>query len=134
MDPIKSPRIDLGALSLPHIKPAALIASERQEAVMREMMSGEATYIALNKAVQELVGAAPKDHDVLVHAFDIFVTKIGLLYPHTLLFRGFDQGGNHTSVVAHFSQVVARVIYLPKKEPSVERVVTGFWVENEKKG
>lgn len=96
--------------------------------------AGEATFIAIKKAVDDLVGAAPKDHDVLVHAFNIWVDKIGFIDPHTLLFSGCDQEGNHTSVVAHFSQVVARVIYVRKKEPFKDRVVTGFWSSKDEAG
>jgi hypothetical protein len=44
--------------------------------------------------------------------------------PHTILFSGFNQEGNHTSVVVHYSQMVARVVYLPKRGP--QRVITGF--------
>jgi len=39
--------------------------------------------------------------------------------------RGYDDAGNNTYVVAHFSQLVTRVVYLPKRGP--ERVITGFW-------
>ncbi len=91
---------------------------------MSHWLSGDATFEALKEAVDELVASAPEDHDVLVQAFNISVREIRYIEPHTLLFSGFTQEGHHTSVVAHFSQVVAHVVYLPKK--SKERIITGF--------
>lgn len=111
------------------MKHPAIVAGERQEIVLRHLMSGAATFAALKEAVDYLAGAAPKDHDVLIQAFNIGVVEVRFLQPHTFLFRGFDQEGNHTFVVVHFSQMVARVVYLPKRGP--ERVVTGFAVEKE---
>lgn len=77
------------------------------------------------KAVQDLAGRAPAEHDVLIHALGINVLKAGFIQPHAIWFSGYDDNGHEASVIAHFSQVVARVIYLPKKGP--ERVLTGFW-------
>ena len=87
-------------------------------------LSGNAAFIALKQAVNEIVARAPKDNDVLVHAFNISVREISYIEPHTFLFSGFNQDGHDTSVVAHFSQVVAHIVYLPKKGP--ERIITGF--------
>ena len=91
---------------------------------MSRWFTGEAAFTALEKAVDDLKSVAPEDHDVLVQAFDISVDKIGYVEPHTLTFSGIDGDGYHTSVVAHFTQLVARVVYLPKKNS--ERVITGF--------
>jgi hypothetical protein len=110
---------------------AAAVQGEKQRALMLHLMSGEATFLALEKAVHDLVSSAPEDHDVIVHAFNIYVDKIGFIEPHSLLLSGFDQEGNHTSVVAHYSQMVARVIYIKKREPEKERVITGFWRSND---
>ena len=77
--------------------------------------SGEAAFIALKEAVNELTSTAPKDHDVLIQAFNISVTEIRYIESHTLLFRGFDNHGNNTSVVVHYSQLVAHVVCLPKQ-------------------
>lgn len=91
---------------------------------IRHWHSGESAFIALKEAVNELASSAPKDHDVLIQAFNIAVTEVRYIEPHTLLFRGFDNHGNNTSVVAHYSQLVAHIVYLPKQ--SKERVITGF--------
>ena len=111
----------------PTIKHPAIVAGEQQSAVMRQLMSGEATFTALKEAVAYLVGTAPKDHDVVIYAFDIFVVEVRFLQPHTFLFRGFDRDRNPASVVVHYSQMAARVVYLPKRGP--ERVITGFAIE-----
>jgi len=87
-------------------------------------LSGDAAFTALKEAVDELVATAPKDNDVLVQAFDIAVIKIRYIEPHTFLFSGFNQEGHHTAVVAHFSQLVAHIVYLPKQ--GNERIITGF--------
>lgn len=126
------PPFDEFITKLPPVKHAAIIAGERQSAVMRHLLSGAATFAALKEAVEYLVGVAPEDHDVLIAAFDIRVIEVRFLEPHTFLFRGFDQEGNHTSVVVHYSQMVARVVYLPKQGP--ERVITGFTVERQQEG
>ena len=60
---------------------------------------------------------APKDHDVLIQAFNISVREIRYIEPHTFLFSGFNHEGHHTAVVAHYSQVVAHIVYLPKQGP-----------------
>ena len=113
----------------PEIKHPAIIAGEQQSAVMRQLMSGDATFAALKEAVAHLVGTAPKDYDVVIFAFDIFVVEVRFLQPHTFLFRGFDRDRNPASVVVHYSQMAARVVYLPKR--GLERVVTGFAVAGE---
>lgn len=87
-------------------------------------LNGEAAFNALKKAVNELQIKAPEDHDVLIEAFGIEVINIQYLEPHTFLFTGLDQEGNNTSVVCHFSQLVAHVVFLPQKGP--ERIITGF--------
>jgi len=87
-------------------------------------LSGWETFSALKQAVDELTALAPENHDILIKAFDLAVTEIVYVEPHTLLFRGFDQEGNHSAVVAHFSQVIAHVVYLPKRGDA--RVITGF--------
>jgi hypothetical protein len=89
-----------------------------------KLLSGEATWLALKRAVDDLVRLAPQDHDVLVCVGDVSVHKIEFIEPHTLLFEGLDQNGHRTGLVIHFSQLNARVVYLPKRGPS--RVITGF--------
>lgn len=87
-------------------------------------LCGEAAFSALKDSVQSLVTSVPEDHDVVIQAFGIIVTQVRYREPHTLQFNGFDIEGHQTSVVAHFSQLVAHVVYVPKRGP--ERVVTGF--------
>jgi len=112
------------------IKNPALVAGDIQVAAMNHLMSGAATFYALQKAVNDLVVAAPKDHDIIIQAFNISVEEVCFLKPHTILFRGFDQEGNQTSVVVHYSQMVAHVIYRPKTGP--KRIITGFSTVTEK--
>ena len=87
-------------------------------------LSGESAFEALKYAVEELTSTARKDCDVLVQAFDLTVLKVGYAKPHTLLFRGLDHEGNGAFVVCHFSQLLARVVYLPKA--GSKRRITGF--------
>ena len=108
---------------------AAKMAAVSNLSVMRNTpishwLSGEAAFNALRQAVDELASTAPKDHDVLIEAFGIAVSDVRYMKPHTFLFRGRDQQGHETAVVCHFSQLVAHVVYLPKRGPS--RVITGF--------
>ena len=90
----------------------------------RRLLSGDATWHALQQAVNQLAAVAPKDHDVLLQVFDIAMLNARYIEPHTFLFEGIDGSGNRTGIVCHFTQLAARVVYLPKRGPS--RVVTGF--------
>jgi hypothetical protein len=92
--------------------------------IMTHAMSGEAAFAALREAVNELTGCAPKDHDVLIHAFNIAVHEVRFLKPHALLFRGMDADGRVTFAVCHFSQLVAHIVYAPKQ--GEKRIITGF--------
>lgn len=85
---------------------------------------GEVAFNALKQAVDELVASAPKDHDVCVAAFDLIVSDVRYLDSGTLMFRGVDSQGSAACAIVHYTQLVARVIYLPKR--GNERVVTGF--------
>lgn len=87
-------------------------------------LSGDATFTALKEAVDKLVALAPEDHDVLIQVFDISVRELKYIEPHTFLLSGFNDVGHHTAVVLHHSQLVARVVYLPRI--SNERIITGF--------
>ncbi|MGD0649652.1 MAG: hypothetical protein ABSA97_00670 [Verrucomicrobiia bacterium] len=103
------------------------IASYRPPTVREQLapfLSGESAYIALKKAVDELARTAPKDHDVLVEAFDLAIREVRYIKPHTLLFRGLDDQGHDSFVLCHFSQLLARVVYLPKR--GARRIITGF--------
>lgn len=87
-------------------------------------LSGDAAFSALKEAVDELTHTAPEDHDVLIQAFNISVVKVRYIEPHTFILSGFNYEGHDTSVVVHFSQLVAHIVYLPKRKEV--RVVTGF--------
>jgi hypothetical protein len=104
--------------------PPGVLATQEQTRIMRGMMSGDATWIALHEAVAELQRLAPQDHDVLIQVGDVSVLKARFIEPHAFLFEGINEDGHHTGIVIHFSQLAARVIYRPKRGP--ERVVTGF--------
>jgi hypothetical protein len=52
------------------------------------------------------------------------VLEARYIEPHTFLFQGVGQDGNRAGIVCHFTQVVAKVVYLPRRGPS--RVITGF--------
>ncbi len=80
-----------------------------------QLLSGESAFVALKQAVDELARSAPPDHDVLIEAFNLAVREVVYIEPHTLLFRGINQEGNDSFVISHFSQLIARVIYRPKK-------------------
>ena len=76
--------------------------------------SGEATFTALKKAVEEVTRAAPETCDVFIRAYDLTVWEIRFVEPHTLLFSGVTDDGHHACEVIHFSQLRARVVYQPK--------------------
>lgn len=105
----------------------AAIESAKFAAETNRLLSGDALYMALMAAVEELAKRAPAEHDVLVQAFGLVVTEVHLREPNALVFCGYDNNGNQSFAVAHFSQVVASVVYLPKRGP--DKVLTGFWRE-----
>jgi len=92
--------------------------------IQRRLLSGDATWVALERAVNDLVSRAPQDHDILLQVRDISVLQAQFIKPHTFLFEGIDSDGNRTAIVMHFSQVEARVVYRPRRNS--ERVITGF--------
>jgi hypothetical protein len=87
-------------------------------------LSGESSFLALKQAVHELRRTAPEDHDVLIEAFNLFVREVQYIKPHSLLFRGVDNDGHDSVAICHFSQLVARVTYRPKR--AAIRIITGF--------
>jgi hypothetical protein len=97
----------------------------RQELQLR-FLSGERTWQALIQSVEELTRVAPQDHDVFLVTDDIRVVKADFLRPHSFRFEGIDQHGHRTGIVVHFSQLKARVVYLPKRDTAAPRIITGF--------
>lgn len=94
------------------------------QVALPHLLSGDATWAALQRAVADLTSRAPQDHDVLLQILDLIVLEARFIEPHTFLFEGITQVGHRAGVVCHFTQVVARVVYLPKRGES--RVITGF--------
>ena len=80
----------------PSLKHPAIVAGEQQSAVMRQLMSGDATFAALKAAVAHLVNTAPKDHDVVIYAFDIYVLSSCALLPNGGARRLFAQTRTRT--------------------------------------
>ena len=109
---------------IPYLPDPAIMAGRDTVDAMHTLMSGDATFAALKDAVNEIRSRAPEDHDVLIQAFNILVSEVSFLYPHTLLLSGFNHSGHRTVVVVHYSQMIAHVVYLPKRGP--ERIITGF--------
>jgi hypothetical protein len=64
----------------------------------RRLLSGEATWAALQSAVQHLLSLAPQDHDVLLQVFDLNVLEARYIQPHTFLFKGIEQDGNQAGI------------------------------------
>jgi hypothetical protein len=99
-------------------------AAADAQIALPHLLSGDATWEAMQRAINDLVERAPKDHDVLLQAFDLSILNVQFMEPHTFLFEGIDGEGNQAGFVCHFTQVVVRVVYLPKRGP--DRVITGF--------
>ena len=87
-------------------------------------LSGERTWDALKRSINEIARTAPEDQDIFVIANNVRVLEAYFITPHSFLFEGLDQDGHRTRILIHFSQLEARVVYLPKLGPA--RVITGF--------
>jgi hypothetical protein len=92
------------------------------------LLSGEATFIAMKRAVDDLVSRAPQDHDIFILMDNFTVIEARFIEPHTFLFEGFDESGHRAGMVCHFSQIKVRVVYQPKRDETriVSRVIHGF--------
>ena len=64
----------------------------------RRLLSGEATWAALQCAVQHLLSLAPQEHDVLLQEFELTVLEPRYMQPHTFLFKGVGQDGNRAGI------------------------------------
>jgi hypothetical protein len=103
------------------------MALREQTDAMRGILSGHSTFLALQRAINELSKSAPPEHDVVIAAFNLSVTQVRYIEPHAFIFEGFDDEGHAAFATCHFSQLVAHVIYIPKRGP--EKIITGFSVE-----
>lgn len=96
---------------------------------MSDYLSAEAAYGALQNAVDKFRRIAPENHDIVIEAFNILVTKVEYIEPYILSLRGFNHEGNDTLVVTHFTQLVARIVHVPKCVKR-DRIITGFAKSN----
>jgi hypothetical protein len=103
-------------------------AATDAQIALPHLLSGEAMFATMKRAVDDLVIRAPKDHDVLIQLGDLSITEARFIEPHTFLFEGFNEHGHRAAIVCHFSQVIVKVIYGPKRttERVVSRVIQGF--------
>jgi len=106
----------------------ALEEAQRQGELTRRYLSGDALFVALNEAVDALLKVAPKECDVLIEACGVYMSHVEFIEPHTFLFTGNNDAGDKTFVVAHYSQVTARVVFMKPKAP--DRVIVGFARKN----
>jgi hypothetical protein len=107
-----------------HEKALRQKAAEEAQGALPALLSGRATFAALKQAIDELTRVAPPDHDVLIQAFDLIVSEVVYIEPHAFIFRGQNQQGHNAFVICHFTQLIAKAIYRPKRGDS--RIVTGF--------
>jgi hypothetical protein len=88
------------------------------------LLSGVPTWVGLKIAIDDLKSSAPQDCDVLIQFDDFAVHEVQFIEPHTFLFKGINGHGHNASIVCHFTQVKAHVIYRPKQ--GANRMITGF--------
>lgn len=102
--------------------------AEDAQILLPHLLSGHAMFAAMKRAVDDLVGRAPQDHDVLIQIGDLSVLEAQFIEPHSFLFEGVDQNGHRAGIVCHFTQVIVKVVYRPKRsaERVVSRVIQGF--------
>ena len=93
-------------------------------------LSGKSAFEALKEGVEHMTNSAPDDHAVVIQAFNLTVRDIFFVEPHMLIFSGTNCHGHSTTAVAHFSQLVAHIIYVPHE--SGEHKPIGFHVVHEK--
>jgi len=105
-----------------HSNTEALLASAQS---LEGLLDGSGTFAAIKDSVEQLSATAPANHDTLIAAFGLIVDEVRFQHPHTIVLCGTDEAGNRSSVVAHFSQLVIRVIYLSRQPESAPREI-GF--------
>ena len=117
--------IDTYLDNFPDARDAATYIAERQ----KRLESGEATLRALKSAIEDIASSAPEDHDTVILHDNLTVLKVRYIEPHTFLFEGLDQDGQHARIVLHFTQVKVHIVHLKKRGP--ERIITGFAINDE---
>jgi hypothetical protein len=96
-------------------KSARATDAHAAQVALPALLSGEATWLALEKGIEEMVSLAPQDHDVLIWVGDVRVLKGRFIHPHSFVFEGLDRDGHNTRIIIHFSQLNARIVALPKQ-------------------
>src|SRR5579862_3256807 len=68
------------------------------QVVLPHLLSGQAMFVAMKRAVNDLVRSAPQDHDVLIQIGDLSVIEAQFIEPHTFLFEGINQDGHRSGI------------------------------------
>jgi hypothetical protein len=92
---------------------------------IQHFLDGQSIYDAIVYSVDQLRNTAPEDCDTLIQAFGLTIDKVTFHHPHTLIFSGTDDLHHRTEVVAHYTQVIVQITYVPRVDPNVSRVI-GF--------
>jgi len=79
------------------------------QVVLPHLLSGDATFQAIEHAVDDLVKCVPQDHDVLILVDDLTVHDARFIGPHTFLFEGVNPEGRRAAVVCHFSTFFVKI-------------------------
>src|SRR5579862_5505046 len=108
------------------IQPPAITAAQMQNEVIQGMLSGKATFEAMEKAIRLLAQSAPPENDVIIIAFNVSVKNVEYIDPHTFVFDGLNHEGQRTLAICHFSQLVSHAICRLKAVAAEARIITGF--------
>lgn len=102
--------------------------AEESQIRLPYLLSGHAMFTAMKRAVDDLKGRAPEDHDILIQIGGLSVLEAHFIEPHTFLFEGINEGGHRSAMVCHFTQVIVTVIYREKRDEMrvISRVIQGF--------
>ena len=99
-------------------------AAYEAQVALPQLLSGMATWRAMQSAVEKLRNNVPGGHDVVIMVGDVTVHEAYFIEPHTFLFEGANADGDSTWIVLHFSQLHVAVIHRPKR--GKDSVITGF--------
>jgi hypothetical protein len=92
---------------------------------LQSLLDGSGTYAAIQDTVKNLRELAPEDHDTLIASCGLIIDEVGFKHPHTIVLGGMDERGDRSSIVAHFTQIMLKVVYLPRAGRTTPREV-GF--------
>ena len=105
-----------------HTNTQRLVASSEH---LESLLDGQSTFLAIQNSVNNLRKETPENHDTLIAAFGLIIDEVAFQHPHTIILSGVDNSGNHSSIVAHFSQLIIQVIHV-KREEEAEPKEMGF--------